>query len=387
MKHNSKTLFVTFLILVLVCGCAFAQSVSEQADKKVEFSSLDLSTASYQTVMETFQGELETYAAKKQSIYDKMAEAYNAGNADDYFDAKGLLRNLEAPRITAEQTDILVNRILNEKDDTVKAEFAAWLYENSSFYRPKLTISKSSSSEHSLFNYSYSVSATPGSLVQLPEMYDGMTNRGMFIGWGLSTDEVAYQAGEEIVMPYESQTLCAVYKAGVLFTDPITGTEAFEDGSEVNAPELEAPDESYVFLGWYDPFGVKADGSQTLEDGESCSYTAKWKSVKVVDVYAKHYKDLTVPAGVPFKLNFSLLNQGNANAGRLTIKLVPENAEAVTVSKDELSTNSLMAGFEKSGSFTVTLSGNAGDTLKADIVVTDADGNTWTEPVVFTIAE
>ncbi len=140
-------------------------------------------------------------------------------------------------------------------------------------------------------------------------------------------------------------------------------------------------------MGWYDPFGVKADGSQTLEEGESCSYTAKWKSVKVVDVYAKHYKDLTVPAGVPFKLNFSLLNQGNANAGRLTIKLVPENAEAVTVAKDELSTNSLMAGFEKSGSFNVALSGNAGDTLKADIVVTDADGNTWTEPVVFTIAE
>ena len=386
MKHY-KTLFVTFLTLVLVCGCAFAQSVGEKTEEKVQFSSLDLSTVSYQTIVEGFRNELETYSTKKDALYQKMAEAYSEGNADDYFDAKGMLRNLEVPRITAEQTDILVNRILNEQDDTAKSGFAAWLYENSAYYKPKLTFTKNAESEWSVFNYSYSVSAEPGSTVQLPEMYDGMTNKGLFVGWGYSTDEAVYQSGEEIEMPYESQTLYAVYKTGVLFTDPITGTEVFEDGAEINAPVLEAPDESYIFAGWYDMFGVKADGSQTLDEGESCAYTAKWKSVKVLDIYAKHFKDLTVPAGVQFSLNFSLLNQGNSNMGRLTVKLVPENEEAVKVAKAELSTNSLLASQEKSGSFTVTLSGNPGDVLKANIVVTDADGNTWTEPIELKIAE
>ena len=383
MKHK---LFVTFLILVLVCGCAFAQAVNEKKAEQVKLSSLDLETASLQKIIETFEAEIETYNTKRQAIYDKMAEAYSQGNADDYFDAKGLLKNLEVPQITAEQTDILVTRILNEKDDTVKAGFATWLSQNSAFYRPKLTFTKSSSSEWSLFNYTYSISADPGSTVILPEMSNGMTREGLFVGWGYDTEEAVYQPGDEITMPYESQTFYAVYKTGVLFTDPITGTEIFEDGAEIDAPVLEAPDESYVFMGWYDMFGVKADGSQTLDEGESCAYTAKWRSVKIQDIYTKGYKDLEVPADAPVKLNFTILNQGNANMGRLTITLVPENEESLKISNAELYTYNLVPGQEKSGSFSFRLSGNAGDVVKASIVVTDADGNSWTQPVELKIA-
>ena len=386
MKHNCKALFVTFLILVLFCGCVFAQSVKEMQEEQVKFSSLDLESTSFQKIIETFESEVETYNAKRQAIYDKMAEAYSKGNADDYFDAKGLLKNLEVPRITAEQTDIFVTRILNEKDDTVKAGFANWLYQNSAYYNPKLTFTKSFSSEWSLFNYTYSVSEAPGSTVVLPELYNGMTREGLFVGWGYSTDEAVFQPGDELEMPYESLTLYAVFKSGVLFTDPITGTEVFEDGSEINAPELEAPDDSYVFVGWYDMFGVKADGSQTLEEGESCAYTAKWKSVKVQDVYAKGFKDLEVPADFPFKLNFTIRNQGNANMGRLTITLVAENEGSIGISNSELYTYNLIAGQEKSGSFSLKVSGNPGDVVKISIIVTDSDGNTWTEPVEITIA-
>ena len=383
MKHK---LFVTFLILVLATFCLSAQSVKESKEETVKFSSLDLETTSFQKIIEVFQAETESYEVKREAIYKKMAEAYSEGNADDYFDAKGLLRNLEAPRITAEQTDILVTRILNEKDDTVKAGFAAWLYQNSAYYQPKLTFTKSSSSEWSLFNYTYSISSEPGSTVILPEMTNGMTRNGLFVGWGYSTDEAVYQPGDEIEMPYESQTLYAVFKTGVLFTDPITGTEVFEDGTEINAPELTAPDESFVFAGWYDMFGVKADGSQTLEEGESCAYTAKWKSVKIQDIYAKGYKDLEVSAEVPFKLNFTICNKGNANMGRLTISLVAENEDSIKISNAELYTYNLISGQEKSGSFSLRVSGNAGDVVKANIVVTDSDGNTWTEPVEITIA-
>ena len=383
MKHR---LFVTFLVLVLVCGCAFAQAVKEQQAEQVKFSSLDLESASFQKIIETFEAETESYSTKREAIYNKMAEAYAEGNADDYFDAKGLLKNLEAPRITAEQTDLLVTRILNEKDDTVKAGFATWLYQNSAFYKPKLTFTKNTASEWSLFNYTYSISSEPGSTVTLPEMSNGMTRDGLFIGWGYNTDEAVYQPGDEITMPYESQTLYAVFKSGVLFSDPITETEVFEDGTEINAPELEAPDESYVFMGWYDMFGVKADGSQTLEEGESCAYTARWRSVKVQDVYTKGFKDLEVPADVPVKLNFTISNQGNANMGRLTITLVAENEEALKVSNSELYTYNLVAGQEKSGSFSLRLSGNAGDVVNASIVITDSDGNEWVEPVKLTIA-
>ena len=380
-------LFITILILALVCSCASAQAVNEKQAEQVKFSSLDLENTSLQKIIETFEAEVETYNAKRQAIYDRMAEAYPQGNVDDYFDAKGLLKNLEAPRITAEQTDILVTRILKEKDDTVKAGFATWLHQNSAFYNPKLTFTKSSDSDWSLFNYSYSISLDPGSTVTIPELYNGMTRDGLFIGWGYNTEEAVYQPGDEIEMPYESMTLYAVFKTGVLFSDPVTGTEIFEDGAEINAPVLEAPDESYVFMGWYDLFGVKADGSQTLEEGESCAYTARWRSARIQDVYTKGFKDLAVPADASVKLNFTIVNQGNANMGRLTISLVPENEESLRVSNPELYTYNLIPGQEKSGSFSLRLSGNVGDTVKATIVVTDSDGNTWAEPVELKITD
>ena len=126
--------------------------------------------------------------------------------------------------------------------------------------------------------------------------------------------------------------------------------------------------------------------SAVLEEGESCAYTAKWRSVKVQDIYTKGFKDLEVPADTPVKLNFTIVNQGNANMGRLTITLVPENEESLKISNAELYTYNLVAGQEKSGSFSFRLSGNAGDVVKASIVVTDADGNSWTQPVELTIA-
>ena len=388
MKHN-KIIIAAILILTLASSAVFAASIAEKMDEPVEFSSLDLATAEYNTIIDSFQAELASYESQCNILYARMEEARSKGDVSDYFDAKDFLRSLERPSITEEQTEILIGRILNESDDEAKASFAAWLYDNSSYYSPSIILTRDTSKDEGLakyFDYTYKMSTNIGGTVKLPSLSGYYTPEGgVFVGWGITPDEVTYEAGTEIDMPYSDLTLYAIFKTGILFVDSVTGTEVFADGSEISAPELEAPDDSYVFLGWYDILGKKVDGSETLDAGASAVYYAKWRSLDVEGVYAKYYDDLTVPAETQIKLCFSVANKGNKNAGSFTVELVPENESALKVISGSISAYSLHEGMSKNGSFTVIAYGNSGDKLNATIVVTDADGNTWTEPVTLTI--
>ncbi|MBO6048612.1 MAG: hypothetical protein J6P33_02385 [Spirochaetales bacterium] len=390
MKHF-KTIAVTLLLLTVAVSGVFAQGSKENTDvatvsKKVELGSVDLSTASLQTIKDAFQSELDNYEAKYEAIYEKMAQSYKEGNVEDYFDAKGMLRNLSYPEITAEQTEVLVNRIKNEKDETAKAELSSWLYENSAYYHPALhfTTSSGSEDEGSYFSYQFEISSEPGSKVTVPHMRSHSTDSGIFSGWGTEDGKVLYEAGEEITMPYEDQTLYAVYKKGALFIDHVAGTRTLLEGPAVTVPASAAPDASYVFLGWFDADGNKVEGTVTLEDGQSAVYRAYYRSVLIEDVRARHTKD-GVPSGREVELAFCLYNQGSANTGRLTVNLVSESGDALKNLSGELHTRGISAGEEKSGIFSIVAKGNSGDVVKASIVVTDEDGNTWTEPVTLTI--
>ena len=392
MKQLNKTFIVTLLLLAIASAGLFAQGAVEQTNaatlsKKVELSAVDFEKDSVQTIKDAYQSETEAFRAKYDSIYNKMVESYNAGNADDYFDAKGMLRNLEYPQISQEQTEILVRRLENEKDEAAKADLAGWLYGNSPYYRPTLTFTKAGGSGDSSFQFSYhfEISSEPGSTVTVPAMRRDFGSEGIFAGWGTEDGKVLYEAGQEITMPYSDQVLYAVYKTGVMFIDSVTGLRSFEDGESVNVPQLTAPDDSYVFVGWFDAEGNKADGTVTVGKGQSEVYNAVWKSVLVEEVRARHYKGLVIPADKTVELAFSIFNQGSANTGKLTVNLVPENGEALKNLSGELGTKGIWAGDEKSGSFRIVASGNSGDVIKADIVVSDADGNSWSTPVSLTL--
>ncbi|MBQ3697020.1 MAG: InlB B-repeat-containing protein [Spirochaetales bacterium] len=388
--RTRKTLVVSLMILCLACAAVFANAELEKikVEKETEkYSALDLENASFESIMEAYQAELDAYNTKYESIREKMVQSYNEGNVEDYFDAKGMLRNLAYPTITAEDTEVLVKRIAESKDDA--SEFAAWLYDNSMFYRPVITLTKASDSDDgesrkSSFRYSYTISMEPGSTVTLPSMNVSFTSDGVFAGWGTTEDEVTYEAGSEITMPYSDLTLYAVFKSGVMFYDYITETEVFEDSSDISAPVLEAPDESYVFDGWYNESGEKVEGPVSIEDGQSAAFYAGWKSVLVDDVRIKNKGSMSVTADKEYKLSFSVMNQGSISTGNLTIELVPES-DAITVLSDSLSTDNIRAMHEKSGSFAFKVSGASGDVVKANIVVTDADGNSWKTPVELTV--
>lgn len=391
MINTKKTVIVALLILTLATAGLFASGAVESSggdvkvvkasDAPADYSSLDLEKASFAEIMDSFNAAVENYTTKAEAIKEKMVKSYDEGNVDDYFDAKGMLKNLAVPAITQEQTEVLVKRISSSTDDAKAVEFAAWLYRNSQFYRPQITLTKDYKEDMgflSFFNYKYVICTEPGSTVTLPSMDVNITSEGVFAGWGLTEDEVTYEAGAEITMPYSDLTLYPVFRSGVLFTDSVTGTEVFEEGDSINAPVLEAPDETYVFTGWYDENGEKADGSKTLGEGESAVYYAGWKSVLISGVRCTQGRKSS-------EISFSLMNQGTQNTGSLTIELVPEDSNVLTVKSGAVTTRGIRVSQWKNRSFDVKVSGNSGDVVKATIVVTDSDGNTWKAPVEFTV--
>ncbi len=388
MRRGIKTIIVTVLFLALASSAVFAEAISEMKEEASEFSSLDFETESYQRIMDSFEAAMSSYEADVKSLYSRMEKAISEGNFSDYFEAKDFLKVLAVPTVTYEQTEILVSRILNETDTEAKAGFAEWLFNHSVFYSPGILLTKESKDEDRSrsFSFRYQVRTKPGSKVTLPA-FDGYykADEGIFVGWGITPEEVTYKAGEEVEMPYTDVTLYAVFKPGVLFYDTVTGTEVLEDGEVVSAPELSAPDDSYVFLGWYNGLGEKLQDADSIEREGSATYYAKWRSLDIKDVGVRYYNGLSIPAEEQVRLTFSVRNQGNRNAGSFTVYLVPEDEGTLKVLSGSISTYSLMAGQSKNGSFTLVAHGNSGDKVNASIVVTDADGNTWAEPVTLTI--
>ena len=92
-------------------------------------------------------------------------------------------------------------------------------------------------------------------------------------------------------------------------------------------------------------------------------------------------EDLCVQAGSKVKLTFTLKNNGNMKSGAFTIELVPEKEDTIVNSTGRFSSTGMRAGESKSGTFTITVNGNSGDTVNAKIVVKDQDGNEWSVPV------
>lgn len=388
MKNRTRRIIVALLVLTLASAGLFAAAVKEGAINNVSLDDLDLSSASYEQIMETFAKSQENYDRKYESIYTKMVDFYRAGDVDNYFDAKNMLRDLEVPAVTSGQTQILAERLSAEEDAQKKEEFSAWLYQNSRYYRPTITFTRVQDEQEAAqprsfrASYRYSISTKPGSMVTLPTVASTFSaEEGMFVGWGTKEGEVLYEAGQEIEMPYADLILYPVYKTGVLFVDTVTETEVFEDGAEINAPVLTPPDETYIFMGWYDASGNKADGSTSLAEGESAKYTAQWKSFSIKDVGIRGSEDLSVQAGSKVKLSFTLKNNGSTKTGAFTIELVPEKEDTIVNSTGRFSSTGMRAGESKSGTFTITVKGNPGDTVNAKIVVKDQEGNEWSVPV------
>jgi hypothetical protein len=88
------------------------------------------------------------------------------------------IKDLPDPTLSAEQTEMLVTRMANATGEE-KAQWADWLFENSKYYHPTLSLTLSNQSENRKVAYSQTISIKPGEKVTLPTIDIG-GNNGIF---------------------------------------------------------------------------------------------------------------------------------------------------------------------------------------------------------------
>lgn len=375
MKKINTTLMVLALT-VLVASPLFASGATE---KGTNFKELDLNTASLKDMESAWTYSVESYNAQRTSLRTAMNEAMEKRDVEDYLELRSLYNSLEYPMITKEQTETLTERILNTENQEEKDEIASFLYENSAWYHPTLTFEYSVTNGNYSRSYRKSFSAVPGTTVTAPEV----KGDGVFLGWSADGENVTYESGDEISMPYSDTVLYAIFSTGITFKDSISGNDSYTEGTEASVPVVTTEDSNLVFLGWYDQYGKKIDGDTvTVESGKSIEYTALYRGVEIGDASIRYYEDGKIPSSTQVVLSFPIKNIGNTALRNLKVSLGGEDVKVLSSSL-----KATLIGDESSlnASFLVYAEGEKGEEKVFTATVEDASGNVWTKDFTLTV--
>ena len=375
MKKINTTLMVLALT-VLVASPLFASGATE---KGTNFKELDLNTASLKDMESAWTYSVESYNAQRTSLRTAMNEAMEKRDVEDYLELRSLYNSLEYPMITKEQTETLTERILNTENQEEKDEIASFLYENSAWYHPTLTFEYSVTNGNYSRSYRKSFSAVPGTTVTAPEV----KGDGVFLGWSADGENVTYESGDEISMPYSDTVLYAIFSTGITFKDSISGNDSYTEGTEASVPVVTTEDSNLVFLGWYDEYGKKVDGDTvTVENGKSKEYIALYRGVEIGDASIRYYEDGKIPSSTQVVLSFPIKNTGNTALRNLKVSLGGEEVKVLSSSL-----KATLIGDESSlnASFLVCVEGEKGEEKVFTATVEDASGNVWTKDFTLTV--
>ena len=375
MKKITTTLIVLALT-VLVTSPLFASGATE---KGTNFKELDLNTASLNDMESAWTYSVESYNSQRTSLRGAMDEAIEKRDVEDYLELRSLYNSLEYPMITKEQTETLTERILNTENQEEKDSIASFLYENSAWYHPTLTFEYSVTNGNYSRSYRKSFSAVPGTTVTAPEV----KGDGVFLGWSADGENVTYESGDEISMPYSDTVLYAIFSTGITFKDSISGNDSYTEGTEASVPVVTTEDSNLVFLGWYDEYGKKVDGDTvTVENGKSKEYTALYRGVEIGDASIRYYEDGKIPSSTQVVLSFPIKNTGNTALRNLKVSLGGEEVKVLSSSL-----KATLIGDESSlnASFLVSVEGEKGEEKVFTATVEDASGNVWTKDFTLTV--
>ena len=374
-----KKITTTLMVLALTVLVAFPLFASGATEKGTNFKELDLNTASLKDMESAWTYSVESYNAQRTSLRTAMNEAMEKRDVEDYLELRSLYNSLEYPMITKEQTETLTERILNTENQEEKDEIASFLYENSAWYHPTLTFEYSVTNGNYSRSYRKSFSAVPGTTVTAPEV----KGDGVFLGWSADGENVTYESGDEISMPYSDTVLYAIFSTGITFKDSISGNDSYTEGTEASVPVVTTEDSNLVFLGWYDEYGKKVDGDTvTVENGKSKEYIALYRGVEIGDASIRYYEDGKIPSSIQVVLSFPIKNTGNTALRNLKVSLGGEEVKVLSSSL-----KATLIGDESSlnASFLVYVEGEKGEEKVFTATVEDASGNVWTKDFTLTV--
>ena len=404
-----KTLFITCLVLCAGLATLGAAPIAENTHQTIQ--RMDLQTTSMERIIQEY-GKLYSQVSKMASnARDEMMKAREQNDRTAYREAYERLTSLSRFTMGKEETERLLAKILEEPVEK-QTGYAIWLYEHSPHYRPVLSMDFSISGEGYRYSYAQRIQQKPGTEILLPEASQIRVDRnraGILAGWGVTSDTLDYQGGERISMPLTDQTLHAIWKSAVQFTDSVTGIdvvyEHVREQETIDVPRPTPPDASYRFIGWYDR------GSRTLLDdetsytvsGKGAAFEAVWKRLSIEAINTLYHGFDRLPVKTQIGVGFSISNDGNTSLTGLTARLSTESPH-VTFLRDSLEVRDLPPGTFRTNNSryaTRTQSGISGESntfrfvineeiprgtsIPFTLTITDADGERWQSEVMFTV--
>ena len=392
------------IIGILLCAGSAAIFASGNVEiRNEQFRAIDLNTAEMDVIIDSYNELQGKISLELQKINEDLLSARRSGDLEGYRHAYGRLLTLSSYALSKDETDMLLARILAE-EEPLKKDHATWLYETSTYYRPTLSMEYSENGDSWRYSYTQQIRSMPGSDIKLPDTSSvriGPNRTGILAGWGLTPHTIDYGPGTTIKMPYTDQTLYAIWRNRVVFSDSVTGTEVMhedvDNGVVVEVPLLTAPDDTYRFAHWYDPVNrISVAEESYAVQGNGALFEAKWKQLSVEKVNTLFYDADHLPVKTQISVGFSLHNGGNTDLIGLVATL-SSDSPYVTVLDKTISIRSLPAGTygtnnSSSPSKTEThIIGQANtfrfvidaDTpsktvLPFSMTINDRDGETWT---------
>ena len=383
MKRRIAGAMVFLMIASAALFAADASKLREDFTAALESGDAAQAIESYSDMLSQVQKDHQ----KAQRSYEK---ALDAGNMQKAREAWYEMNAVSYSAMTRDETDQLLSLIIAE-DEPQRAEDAAWLMENSRYYRPSVSFEWSASGDSYSFRYSSSRSVVPGEDLVLPDadsMRVDTSAAGVLVGWGVTPGEIMYQPGETIKAPYTDQTFYAVWETRVVFRDELTNTESTisdaQDDDAIAVPSLTAPDGSYVFAGWVDRSTgeyIAPDETEVVLEGNGAYFEALWKNAQLVDAKARHYSIDAIPAGTQADISFTIENNGTEDirdaevvcSGSDGLSVLRTNGSIRRIGADSsVAVQGVRVVATEPGSYTLhaTLTDRDGDVWSADFPVT-----------------
>lgn len=388
MKRKALSALLILLITVPALFAASAQDLYEDFQAAVTAGSVQEAVDAYGNMQDKVAKEME-------DLQDDLDKAIQKNDRQLYANTRADMRELSSYRLSKADTDALLTAIVNSGSDQA-AQWAKWLYENSAYYHPVLTLTTSVSGEGYSRSYTRSVSVAPGNEVTLPtnEQLGGNASvAGVLTGWGITPDEVLYAPGETITMPYTDQTLYAIYSSQVSFTDSYTNdSKTFSDVADGDVIEVPAPAslEGAIFEGWYDPTSgqyLSPEDTEYTVRGMGAAFQALYIKAEASELNCGYYDITSIPVSTQVPLTFTLSNSGTEDLYDVDIK-VSSDSEQVTLMNTSAHLRTMRAGEDyvlRGTKLVVSSDCASGTQLPITVTMTDGDGNSFTSTFTLTV--
>ncbi len=380
----------SIIACVLIMAMAMTTVFAADAAQLYETFSLDARQGNVDKAISTFDELNEKVKFETDIAKAELKTAFRANDMLKYYDAYSKLDTLGSYYMTMPESQALLKAILAE-DEPHRTDNAQWLYKNSTYYAPTLTLDYSVAGDGFAFTYAVNLTTMPGSDIMLPvhdATVDSSYLNGELLGWGLTPNELTYKSGETIPMPLTNHTFYAQWKPFVVFDDAVTLTnrtyDNVTDGQAVDVPTLKAPNQSYYFMGWKNIITGKvlpADTTSYTVVGKGAAFDAMWENASIIELLVQYYDAQAIPANTQLNMGFYVTNNGTQDLTGLKATMTTTSADA-TVIDGTLTVGTLAAGntYSITGFKMLVKDGTASGTqVPVTFTLTDADNHSWSQ--------